>query len=61
MNIIIENKELLIDINDLSVLCNNNDNIDIKNPEINVIDKVNLNIKLIINKRKEIPCQLKIN
>ena len=61
LDIIIENKELIIDTNNLSVLYNNNDNENNKSTHINVIDKVNLNIKLIINEESKIPCQLKIN
>ena len=62
LDIIIENKELLIDGNDLSVLYkNNNDNANNKTTLINVIYKVDLSIKLIINEENKIPCQLKIN
>ena len=61
LDIIIENKELIIDINDLSVIYKNNIDIDTNTTKINVLDKVNLNIKLIINEENEIPCQLKIN
>ena len=60
LDITIENKELSIDINDLSILYNNK-NTSNKSITINVIDKANFNIKLIINEENEIPCQLKIN